>query len=407
MSKIKLGGIENMSKVNEILKLKEERANLTVEIRKILDENVELCAEKLSEIKKMEERADSLNFRINAEERQLERERASGEKEPVEERKANKEVEVRAAFNEYLRTGSDSAMNEYRALQQDSPTQAGYLVAPQQFVNELISDIQNVLFFRNIAKVLPPLQGARSLGYPKRTARINAAAWGTELSTPTADSTMAFGKKEFKPNPATAEILVSKTLIRNAPNVDTIVRQDMAYNFGTLLETAYMTGDGAGKPLGVFTASVDGISTARDVSTGNTTTEIKFDGLIEAKYKLPQQYQNNLNWLFHRDAVKQIAKIKDGDGQYIWQPSIIAGTPDRLLGIPVNMSEYAPNTFTTGLYVGLLGDFSNYWIVDAMNMEIMVLNELYARTNQVDFVGRLETDGMPTLEEAFARVKLA
>jgi HK97 family phage major capsid protein len=216
-----------------------------------------------------------------------------------------------------------------------------------------------------------------------------------------------FGKKEFKPNPATAEILVSKTLIRNAPDVDAIVRAEMAYNFGVLLETAYMTGNGAGRPLGVFTASADGISTSRDVSTGNTATEIKFDGLIEAKYKLPQQYQKNLQWLFHRDGVKQIAKLKDSDGQYIWQPSVVAGTPDRLLGTPVNMSEYAPNTFTSQLYVGILGDFSNYWICDSLAMEMMALNELYARTNQVDFIGRLETDGMPVVEEAFVRVKLA
>ena len=70
-------------------------------------------------------------------------------------------------------------------------------------------------------------------------------------------------------------------------------------------------------------------------------------------------------------------------------------------------SEWAPNTFTTGEYVGLLGDFSHYWIADALSMQIQRLNELYAETNQVGFIGRLETDGAPVLEEAFVRVKLA
>ncbi len=70
-------------------------------------------------------------------------------------------------------------------------------------------------------------------------------------------------------------------------------------------------------------------------------------------------------------------------------------------------SEYAPNTFTTGLYVGLLGDLSYYWIADALSMTVQRLEELYAATNQVGFIGRLETDGMPVLEEAFVRVKLA
>ena len=91
--------------------------------------------------------------------------------------------------------------------------------------------------------------------------------------------------------------------------------------------------------------------------------------------------------LFHRDAVKQITKLKDGDGQYIWRQSVREGEPDTLLGLPMTISEWAPNTFTTGLYVGLLGDFQHYWIVDALAMQVQRLNELYAETNQVGFIG--------------------
>ena len=101
-----------------------------------------------------------------------------------------------------------------------------------------------------------------------------------------------------------------------------------------------------------------------------------------------------------------LARIKDANNQYIWQPSVVEGTPDRLLGKPVTMSEYAPNTFTAGKYVGMLGDFRNYWICDGMNVEVQVLRELYARTNQIDYIARLSTDGMPVLEECFSRVTL-
>ena len=71
------------------------------------------------------------------------------------------------------------------------------------------------------------------------------------------------------------------------------------------------------------------------------------------------------------------------------------------------MSELMPNTFTTGLYVGIIGDFAFYWIADALDMEIQRLEELYAANNQVGFITRAKSDGMPVLEEAFARVKLA
>ena len=157
----------------------------------------------------------------------------------------------------------------------------------------------------------------------------------------------------------------------------------------------------------MFTASDDGISTSRDVSTGNEDTSVTFDGLKEAKYTLKPNYWPRARWIFHRDAVKQISKLKDGEGQYIWQPAVVQGDPDRILSFPVDMSEYAPNTFTSALYVGVLGDFSNYWIVDALDMEMQRLVELYAATNQIGFIGRKETDGMPVLEEAFVRVKLA
>jgi HK97 family phage major capsid protein len=84
----------------------------------------------------------------------------------------------------------------------------------------------------------------------------------------------------------------------------------------------------------------------------------------------------------------------------------LGGTPDRILEVPYVMSEYAPSTFTTGLYVGIIGDFSFYWIADSLKLEIQRLDELYAVTNQVGFIGRSETDGLPVLAEAFARVKL-
>jgi HK97 family phage major capsid protein len=398
----------------KLIELKQERANLVTNIRSIMTEyeGKEIGQEKRDELTKMENRFDELNGKITKEEKQLTRERIIGEKQEEDPKnrgiETDKEKEVRAAFTNFLRMGDASAAHEYRAIQQDNPSQAGYLVAPQKFVGEVIQAKNDLMFMRRISRVLPPLDKAQSLGYPKRTTRMSTFAWGTEIAAPTADTALAFGKREFIARPATGGILVSKTFIRNsAVDADTYIRGEMAYDFAVGEEGGFMNGTGGGgQPLGVFTASDDGISTSRDVSTGNAATEIKFDGLLEAKYSIKQQYQNNLQWIFGRTGVKQIAKLKDSDGQYVWQQSVVLGQPDRLLGFPVNMSENAPSTFTTGLYVGLLGDFSYYWICDSLNMEIQALLELYAPYNQIYYIGREETDGMPVLEEAFARVTL-
>jgi len=157
----------------------------------------------------------------------------------------------------------------------------------------------------------------------------------------------------------------------------------------------------------LFVANAAGINTDRDMATGNTATAVTFDGLINAKYSIKQQYWNGAEWVMHRDLAKMLAKIKDGEGQYIWQPSIAAGQPDRLLGFNVNLSEYAPNTYTAGLYAAILGNFGlGYWICDADAINIQVLKELYAVTNQIGYLFDYFGDGAPVLPEAFARVKM-
>ena len=316
--------------------------------------------------------------------------------------------EYQRAFRSWLRRkpGKRLGEEEERALQADADIYGGYLYAPVQFVDSLIAAVDDLVYIRQWATVYAVTDG-ESLGAPSLDNDPADPTWTSELLIGSEDSTLSIGKRELNPHPLAKYLKVSRKLMRKVPSVEGLVRARLAYKFSVVAENAYQNGSGANQPLGVFTASDDGISTGRDVSTGNTTTEIQFDGLIEAKYTLKPQYWPKARWVFHRDGQKQVAKLKDGNGQYLWRESVRVGEPDRVLGFPTFMSEYAPNTFTTGLYVGLLGDFSFYWIADSLQMEMQRLDELFAATNQVGFVGRLESDGMPVLEEAFVRVTLA
>lgn len=317
--------------------------------------------------------------------------------------------ERRAAFQKFLQSGEQVLTEtEIRALQADSDPAGGYLVQDEEFSRQLIKAVDNLVFVRQAANVLPPLVKAESLGVPALDADPADADWTTELATGSEDSTMAFGKRALTPHPFAKRIKVSNKLLRaSALDVEALVRYRLAYKFAVTEEKGFLTGNGSGQALGLFTASAQGISTGRDVSTGNTATSIQTDGLQEALWTLKPQYRQRAQWMFHTDALKQIAKLKDGDGQYIWKPGIAENVPDRLLNRPYMESQYAPNTFTSTLYVGLLGDFQFYWIVDALDMTIQRLVELYAETGQIGFIARAECDGMPVLEEAFTRVKLA
>lgn len=315
-----------------------------------------------------------------------------------------------AAYSQFFTRGYvEPSLQRQAALQMNVDAGGGYLIPPEQFVARLIMDLDRRVFVRGLATVIPVGAGA-SIGVPTLATDIADTVWTTELAVGTADSSMAFGKRRLTPHPLAKYILVSKDLIRSAAiPVDALIRERLGYKFGTVQEAAFMTGSGAGSPLGVFTASSNGISTSQDVSTGNATDAVTTDGLIEAKYKLESQWfgSANLRWVFHRDTIKMIRKLKDGDGQYIWSPGLRDDATDRILNVPVEISEYAPNTFTTGLYVGIIGDFTYYWIVDSMALDIQRLVELGALTNQDYFIGRMALDGAPVLEKAFARVKLA
>lgn len=319
------------------------------------------------------------------------------------------EVEKRARETRKWLTEPEptTGTRQFRALQADNDAEGGYLVRPEQFVANLIKAIDNEVFIRQLATVFQ-VTDAESLGAPSLDTDAADADWTPEITTAPEDTSIRFGKRSLTPHPLAKLVKVSKPLLRKAAlSAETIVTSRIAYKFGVTQEKGFLTGSGALQPLGVFTASADGISTSRDVSTGNTSTSMTFDGLMEALYTLKPAYWGRASWLFHRDGIKQIAKLKDGDGRYLWEPSVQLGQPDRIKSVPVRVSEYAPNTFTTGLYAGIIGDFSQYWIADSLAFELTRLVELYAATNQIGFIGRAEVDGMPVLEEAFVRVKLA
>lgn len=295
---------------------------------------------------------------------------------------------------------------QIRALSYDIDTAGGYLAPPEQWVNQLLKNVDDETFMLQLANVMT-LNGAHSLGVPTLDNDPADADWTSELETGSEDSTMSFGKRALTPHPLAKRLKISNKLLRNgALPAEAIARQRLAYKFGITFEKGLLTGDGNEKPLGVFTASSDGISTGRDVATDNASTAFTADGLINALMSIKGQYHKNCTWLFHRDGVKMAMKLKDGNGQYIWSMGLKGLAPDTLLNIPLKMSEYVPNTFTTGQYVGIVGDFSKYWVIINLVMTVQRLVELYAETNQTGLIGRMEADGMPVIEEAFARVKL-
>ena len=392
-----------------IRELMEARATMVAAARKLIDtaeaEKRELTAEERAQYDKTFDEARALGDKIQREQELREEERRlaeAGRLEP-EGKKENPEERKLQAFRNFLVNGNAA---EYRALANDSDASGGFLHAAEQFVARLIKGLDNRVFVRQYATVLP-VTGSDTLGVPTLTADPADPTWTTEIAAPSEDSTMAFGRRSLQPEQLSKLIKISMKLLRtSALPIENLVAGRLAYKFAVAQENAFLNGDGDGEPLGIFTADANGINTDRDVSTGNSDTAVTADGLTEAKYALKAQYRGSARWIFHRDGVKKISKLKDGEGQYLWRPGITVGEPDILMGLPMDESEYVPTTWTTGLYVGALCNWSNYWIAELQGVELQRLVELYAGTSQIGFIGRMYADGAPVLAESFVRVKL-
>lgn len=316
--------------------------------------------------------------------------------------KAQKEFR---SYENWLRNGQIGA--EFRALQVDQDVTGGYLQTPQQVVNQLLKAVDNRLFLRQLATVFR-VPNAESLGVPSLDADPADPTRTTEILSGDEDSTMALGKRKLTPTPYAIRLKASQTLLRKVPSAGALIENRLSYKMAVVDENAFMNGGGGNSPLGLFTASANGIPTSRDYSTNMLATAPTFDGLMGMKYTLNDAYWGNpsTRWLFHPDSMLAISLIKDGEGQYMLRESVRAGEPDTLFKIPIALSRYAPNTLTTGLYFAILGDLSYYWIADSLDLRIQRANELYAATDQVGFFARAEDDGMPVLAEAFVRGKL-
>lgn len=332
--------------------------------------------------------------------------------------------EYREAFRTYLASGRASSRlvehqvpeqrildqdwgvedGETRDLVADVDTSGGYLVAPMQMQAGLIKFLDDAVFVRQFATVIQ-VTSAQSLGEASLDADPDDGEWTGEVSTGSTDTAMKFGRRELNPTLLSKCIAVSRKMLRLNPSIESFVLERLGYKFAITQEKAFLLGDGANKPLGMFVASSAGIPTSRDVVCGGTTS-FTADGLIAMKYALKAGYRSRARWMIHRNGMEQIAKLKDGNGQYLWRQGLTAGEPDVILQLPVAESEYVPNTFTTGQYVAMLADYSFYHIAEAATFSVQRLVETAAKQNKVEMIGRLEADGMPVLAEAFVRGKL-
>ena len=283
----------------------------------------------------------------------------------------------------------------HNVLSESSDQDGGYLV-PEEFERDVISGLDEANVVRSLAKVITT-QNDRKI--PVAVGH-SAATWTAENAAYT-ESNPTFGQKVIDAYKLTDLIRVSVELLQDAAfPLEQYIANEFARAFGIAEEQAFCVGTGSGQPTGIFTADGGQVGV-----TAAATNAITADELINLVYSLKAPYRRNAKFLMNDATISQIRKLKDGNGVYLWQPSLQAGEPDKLLWYDLYTSPYAP-TMAADAFTVAFGDFKNYWIGDRAGRTVQRLNELYATNGQIGYVATERVDGKVILPEGIQLLKM-
>lgn len=271
----------------------------------------------------------------------------------------------------------------------------GYLV-PEEFEKQIVDGLKEANVVRTLAKTITT-QAERKIPI---AVGHSVAQW-TEENAAYTESNPTFGQKQIDAYKLTDLIRVSTELLQDSAfPLEPYIRDEFVRAFGVAEEEAFCVGNGTKQPTGIFTANGGEVGV-----TAAGATAITVDELISLIYSLKSPYRRNAKFFMHDSTVALIRKLKDGNGAYLWQPSIQQGEPDKLLGYPLYTSPYVPQVAAGALTVAF-GDFKNYWIADRAGRTVQRLNELYAGNGQVGFIATERVDGKVILPEGIKLLKM-
>ena len=389
--------------MNQILALREKRANLWNETKAFLEshraEDGTVSAEDNATYEKMEADVVALGKEIDRLERQaaIDREMdqptaaplVSRPVAPTAQKQGRASDEYKTAFWGMIRNrvATPGVMN---ALQVGTDSEGGYLV-PDEYERTLVQGLEEENVLRSLCTVIQTSSGDRKIPL---VASHGTASWVDEEAT-IPDSDDVFGQISIGAHKVATMIKVSDELLQDSVfNIESYIAAEFARRIGAAEEEAFITGNGTGKPTGLLHATNGagiGVTT-----NGNTPTA---DEIFDLIHSIKSVYRKKAVFLLNDSTLKALRKLKDGQGQYLWQPGLKEGQPDMLLNYRIATSPFMPE-IAAGNKVILFGDFKSYWIADRQGRSFQRLNELYAATGQVGFRATQRVDGRLVLAEA-------
>ena len=396
--------------MNQILALREKRAKLWNDTKAFLDshrgDDGMVSAEDNATYEKMEADVVALGKEIERLERQaaIDREMDQPTAAPLvstpvsrapEQKVGRASDEYKKAFWNQMRGRSSYEIRN--ALQVGELSEGGYTV-PDEFERQLIEGLEDENIMRGLVHTITTGSGEHKIPL---VASHGTGSWvEEEQQIPESDD--SFSQVTLSAHKFATMIRISRELLNDSAfDLAAYIAHEFVRRAGAAEEQAILTGDGSHKPIGLLHDTLGaqvGITTA-------SATAITADELIDMQHSLKSGYRRKACWIMNDATISAIRKLKDGQGQYIWQPGIKEGAPDMLFNQKVLMSNYMP-LIGSGNKVILYGDYSYYWLAEREGRTLERLNELFAVTDQVGFKMTERLDGRLILPEAVKCLKM-
>lgn len=373
--------------------LKEKRATIYTqidELRKAADGR-EMTAEEQQRWDTMLADYDKADKAVEAEERFQEvQRRQAAEQVASRDKSVGQQLgeEYRKAFSDYLLNGAMGISPESRTIIEQRAGIAGLaggLIIPKSLASEIEVALKAYGGMFEAGSIIPTSNGG-DLILPTVNDTTSKATIVAEYDQSTRKAP-SFGSVTLKAYTYRAPIIpVSQELLQDSAfNLDALLSGLLADAFGRGINEDLTTGNGTGKPTGIVTA-------ATACATSAAAASIKLDDLIDLIKSVNSAYARNGKFMFNRNTLWELAKIKDQNGHYIWHESARDGSPATLFG-----KQYILNDDVADIGAGnasvLFGDFSKYKIRMVQSFRVVRLNELLAEYLSIGLFGFARVDG--------------
>lgn len=314
------------------------------------------------------------------------------------------ELEYKKALDGYLRKGIDTeiAKLEKKSILNTSignDSNGGYLVGPN--MQKIIAgNIKDKCIMRKICSV----QEISSSSLDVIDDDSFSTYWNTETGEVNDTDSAVLTKKTIGVFDLVAQPKVTQRLIDDSSiNVEEWLANRLADQFAQAEENAFINGltSAYNQPTGILSygSGTDSSNIERVQSASKENGGLNEDDVLNLYYKLGEKYVNRASFLMSRNAVQAVRKLKDAtSGQYLWQPGLLAGQDDMLLGCPVHQSVYMPALGEKSLSI-IFGDFKQYQIVDRTG--IRLLRDPYTAKPYVRFYTTKRVGGDVVRTDAF------